>query len=300
MISSPSALLKGVRIRFLLKSEKQKPSELMKLAFMETSDTDSETYEWLGNAPQMSEAGGARTFTSLSNTTYSIANVSYKSGVQVLKDHIDDNKSGSIKRRIDSLATVAATHPGKIMSEKIVSGTTDLCYDGAAFFANAHPVRSDEGGTQDNLLAGTGVTAAALRTDIAAAKSALRRFKSENGEVFQDGDMKLVVVVPTELEIPMAEAIRTSTVSTGGENIHQGMAEIIVDPRLSDVNDWYTFVVDEDRKPMIWQNRAPLKFSQQGAGSADEFHEGLHSFGADVRYGCGYGYWQSAIKTVNA
>jgi phage major head subunit gpT-like protein len=182
-----------------------------------------------------------------------------------------------------------------------VSGTTDLCYDGTAFFGNSHTARADEGSAQDNLLAGTGTTTSAFAADLSSSKAAMLGFLDEAGEPFHgDGVVGLTCVVPVELEKVAREVLGASMISNTSNVAHQGMAELIVSPRLSDANDWYLCRTDAAAKALIFQDRQPVEFEALEGSSDAGFSRRQYQYGVSARYNVGYGFWQSATKTVNS
>ena len=270
------------------------------LCEMVDSDGEDEKHEWLGQAPQMTEHNGTRTYKKMTATGYTIANVTYDAAVEILRNHLEDNRSGSIRRRLAQLVNVATSHAGKLVNSTLTDNGNG--YDGAALFANAHPARLDEGGVQDNLLAGTGITTATVAADVAAARAALLNFKGENGEPFHgDGYAQMVFVCPPALEKVMKEVLN-STLISNTSNVQRGMGDLIVSPRLTatDANDWYAFVTDDTRKPLIFQERQALEADVTAEGSELWKRKRKAEFGISGRYACGAGFWQSAIKTVNA
>ena len=196
------------------------------------------------------------------------------------------------------MAATASSHVNKLLIDALVSGTSDLCYDGGAMFSNAHPARADEGGTQDNLLAGSGTTTAQLAADFAAAKSSMLKFKGENGEpVSGDGDIQLAVVCPPDLEKGFRETLSGAIISNTS-NVQAGAAELIVSPRLVDANDWYLLRVDST-KSLILQEREAIEFTALEGNTDQGFLRDQYLFGVRARYSVGYGQFTAACKTVN-
>ena len=297
---STEALERGLLLTLIQMAANETPIIVDALCEMVKSEGDDEKHEWLGQAPQMAEYTGTRVYSEMTATGYTLANVTYDSAVAILRDHLADNRSGSIRKRLMQLVNVATSHAGKLVNSTLTTNANG--YDGAALFSNSHLARADEGGTQDNLLAGTGITTATVAADVAAARAALLNFKAENGEPFHgDGYTQMVFVCPPALEKVMREVL-SSTLISNTTNVQAGMGELIVSPRLTatDANDWYAFVTDATRKPLIFQERQALEADVTAEGSELWKLERKAAFGVSGRYACGAGFWQSAIKTVNA
>lgn len=293
---SPTSLEKGLRATFLNQFAPQlRLIDL--LCFMEKSDSDKEGYEWLGPVPQMALFERELISTPLTDTKYEITNDIYAASISVRRKDLEDNKLGSVQRRISQMAAVASEHADKLLIDTIIAN--GVGYDGVAQFHDTHPIRNGEPATQDNLLAGSGTTTSAFATDFAAAKANILSRKAENGEPFHGGGagLKWVVLVPVQLERAAREALN-ATIISNTTNVLQGQAEVIAHPRLVDVDDWYTFAVSGAAKPYIFQDRVPLEFSAlEGQSDNGFFREEFH-YKTRYRVGAGNGFWQCGAKTV--
>jgi phage major head subunit gpT-like protein len=295
---TPASLEKGLKIKFLeyFQSEVSLASQI---AYVESSDSDEESYDWLGQAPAMSEvrAGEDITVTPLSNTKYTITNKVFSASIAISRSDLADNKTGSINRRIQQMAAAAAGHANKLLIDALVGNGN--CYDGAAMFNVAHPVRGDEGGTQSNLLTGTGTTTAQVATDIASAKASLLKFKDEGGRPFAgDGAMSLAVVCPPDIEKQVREALNAQIISNTS-NVMQGAADVIVSPRLTDANDFYVLRTDTARA-LILQEREPVEFSALEGSSDSGFMREQYLYKVRSRLNAGFAHWSASCKVSNS
>lgn len=299
---SPEALERGLRLTLMQRGGLQSADYVTRLAYSMMSDRVDEKHEWLGQPPQMSLFEGSRKFTALTATGYTITNKVYDASVRVSRDDLRRNQSGSIKRRVDELADVAMSFPDSHLTTTIINGTDatlGLCYDGTAFYGNSHTERADEGGTQDNLLAGTGSTVAQIQADISASISALRLVKAENGEPFHDAGLELCFMIPPGIETNFKTAVNATIVSNTSNQL-VGIGEVIVNNRLSDVNDWYTFVKGAGKESLIFQTDQNIETDVSAEGSHIWKTDRQAEFGVSISVGAGYGLWQSSNKTVNS
>lgn len=260
------------------------------------------TWEWVGETPQPTEHKGTRITSQLSETTYAITNKVYTAAIRQSLDAIRRGTSGAWGDRILQFAADAASHPINLLETAIAAGTSGLCYDGAAFFADSHTARGSSG-AQDNLLAGTGTSEAQFKTDLATAIAKMRRFKKENGEpFFGTGNLgRLLIVVPPELEftaLSVVAPVNGNNVS-GADTVMRGWADVKVASRLTDANDWYLFSVLPGRKPMRFLYELPMSLDYIGEDSETAIRDRMLEWGVSWAGACGYGFWQSAIKTVN-
>jgi len=299
LLYSSTSLEKGLKTLFL-QNFTAESSYADRLCFVETSASDQEKYEWLGQAPQMSELKGERKITPLSDTGYTLSNTTYESTISIKRNHLEDNQTGSIRRRIQQMAQTASAHVNKLVINALVNATTNTGYDSVAFFSDSHTARADEGSTQDNLLPGTGTTSALIATNLASAKATMLGFTDESGEPFHgDGNIGLTVVAPPALEKNFREVLGAGIISNN-TNHQDGMADLIISPRLSDADDWYLLRTDNLARGLIFQQRSPIEFSALESNTESSFLKEVYMYGVRARYAVGYAFWQSAIKMVNS
>ena len=296
VLYSPTSLEKGLKVLFL-EHFTSEASLAPQLCHIENSESDSEKYEWLGQAPSVQEFLDERRPIPLSSGSYTITNKTWESTILVSRADLEDNRTGSVRRRIQQMAAAAAGHQNKLIIDALINGTSDLCYDGAAFFANSHPARGDNGGF-DNLLAGSGTTTAQFSADFAAAKAAMLNFLDEGGNPFHgDGVQGLTCVVPPALEKAARETLNSGMISNTS-NIQVGAADLVVSPRLSDADDWYLLRTDSVRG-LIFQDRLPIEFTALEGQTDTGFNRDQWRYGIRARYNVGYAHAQCAVKTVN-
>ncbi len=256
------------------------------------STSASEKYGWLGDLPGVREWVGDKSLSGLADYDYEIKNKDWYDGFSIDRNEIKDEKIAAIGPRVETLAQSLASFPWELVTDLLINGTTGLAYDGAAFFSN----RS----VNDNLAAGTGVTLATIKADIQTNRAAMMKFKSDTGRVM--GLMADTVVVPPELEGTMLEAVESAvlTTSAGDTNYNptaRWIKNVIVSPKLTDANDWYLLAAGMPVKPFIYQDR-------EGVSSVLDDTQVKRSrkldYSAELRGNAGYGFYQMAIKVVNA
>lgn len=298
---SVTSLEKGLKASFFKALAEQPDPIAPKIATIVSSDSDSEKYGWLGDLPGVSEFVDERKVTGLSEASYTVTNKKWELTLGVKRDHISDDKLGFLPLRIQSMAQAHAQHPDQLLIETLVAGTTGTGYDGYAFFGDAHPARGAQTATQDNLLAGTGVTLATLKADFAAAKAAMMSFKDEGKLPFHRrlDPRQLFMVVPPAVETVALELVNATMISSTS-NVLVGAANVIVDGLLSDANDWYLLYCGYPIKPLVFQDREPIEFGSLEGATEQGFNREIYEYGTRARYNAGYGLWQCAVKTVNS
>jgi len=296
-IINPLELEKGLRADFMKSfNNAENPADVMDMIMKTTSSSNKEKYGWLGQVAQLIEWKDERVVKGLNEFDYEIPNISYESTLGVDRDDMEDDQLGGVKLRINDLAKRAKTHPRKLFYDALIAGATNLCYDGQAFFSTSHS--EGDSGTQSNLLTGTGSTVAQLKVDLNAAISAMRSYKDDQGEPFNEGEMKLKIVAPVALEGNLRELLNAQIISNT-TNTLKGIASLELSSRLTDANDWYLINTAGAVKPFIMQERRKLTFEALEKGEKAFMSKKFH-YGVDYRVGFGYGLWQKAVKTVNS
>ena len=296
MIVNTVALEKGLRIEFNKAFEAMAGGDpyidlFNALATVIPSTSTEEKYGWFGDVPAVAEWLGDKKAGVLKDYDFTIKNKDFYTALDIDRDEIADDKLGALIPRMQMLAQAVKVYKGELIANLLINGTAGLAYDGSAFFANrASP--------NDNLLAGTGVTLATFKADVYAARSAMMKFQSDAGKVL--GLRMDTLVVPPELEGVAYEAV-TSTVGVAGDNvanpINKWIKQIIVLPNATDANDWYGLASGFPLKPFVFQDRSPVELVLDDT-SVKRNRKLVYS--AEMRGNAGYGFFQMAVKTVNA
>jgi len=253
---------------------------------------------WLGSAGTVNEWLDQKKIQSLNQYDYSITVKEWENTVGVKIDDIRRDGQGIIVPRIREISGRMKIHPEALLSALLIAGTSGLAYDGKAFFANDH--ESGLSGAQDNLLAG-----ALGSTTIGTARKFFKKVKDDNGEPM--GLPLTHIVVPSELEetaLKLARSPYDPSGATMATNIYQGEFEVIVDYRLSDVDDWYAFSISPGIAPFIYGWEIAPHMTQLGSLTRSPettesfFHKKVY-YSAEGNYNFQYGKWQTAVKFVN-
>jgi phage major head subunit gpT-like protein len=116
------------------------PNHYEKIATVVTSDSDSETYHWLGKFPKLKEWIGERTLKNIASHGYIIQNKTYESSVNVSVDDLNDDKFGVYAPLFSEMGLEATVYPNRYIFELLKKGFENTCYDGQYFFDTDHPV----------------------------------------------------------------------------------------------------------------------------------------------------------------
>lgn len=291
---------------------KEEVSLVGPIASYETSGSYHNLYPWIGEAPVMQLLRAELEIAGMSDATVEVLNDTYKIGIEVPRNQIHDDQLGATMRRVSQMGAIALNFKNKLIAAAIEAGTTYGSFDGVSLFNDTHPIRGAQTATQDNLLAGTGTSVTALKTDLAAAIAVAQGWKAENGEPFAGSRTNWTVLVPPGLLIAMLEAINapivpivfgsnTAAASVGNVGFASaGMSiSVISSPRLTDANDWYLFDAGSV-KPLIYQEADPVTIEMLLSGSDNWVKRDKALFTARWRGGVGYNHPGLSFKTVNS
>lgn len=298
-IINTGLLTKGLRSEFFRRFD-ETAVRFQDLSTRIESNSDSETYRWLGSVPRMREWGTGRVARGLRTESYSVENLKYEATLEVDRDEIADDKTGQIRIRIGELAERAATHKDYLIAQLLINGGTTgfNSYDGVSFFNDSH--ESGESGTQDNDLTTEAAdqndpTVAEFKTALKAAIEAMIGFKDEQGDPMSLSATGLVCIVPTTIYLTALEAV-SATVISSTSNVLEGAARIIAFPWLTDASVWYLLKIDGMIRPLIFQDREPVEFTALTEESDEGFRREKFLYGVRARYRMTYGYWQYAVR----
>jgi phage major head subunit gpT-like protein len=202
---------------------------------------------------------------------------------------------------VDGLTLEAARHPGELIYSQLAANP--LAFDGVALFADTRVI--GRSANVDNSLAGTGVTVAALQTDLAAAVAAMSLFQDDKGRPM--GLIGDTLIVPSALKQPFYQALNANQgninqpVAPPGTNYEAGGYQVILNPYATDANDWFLVAANGGPiKPFIFQDR--IKPAMEGITNP-ETESGIirdrFLYTVRARYNVGVSDPRYFVRTVN-
>ncbi len=296
-------IAKGVRSDFFARFDSTK-THFQDLATRIQSDSDQETYKWLGSTPRMREWGTGRLAKGIRTESYSVENQKYEATIEVDRDEIADDKTGQIRIRAQELAVHAATHKDYLISQLLINAETAgfNSYDGVSFFNTAHV--SGASGNQSNKLDASG-TSDVTDPTVAEFKAALRTaigkmmgYVDDVGEPTALDTEGLVILCPTTMYLTALETVR-ATIISNTSNVLEGIATVVAFPWLTDLSKWYLLKTGGSTvvRPFVFQDREAVEFTALDEGSDEAFRREKFLYGARARYAMAYGLWQLAVRT---
>lgn len=271
------------------------------------SNGDTETHAWLGTPPKMVDVSKQEAqIEGLHPFSYTLTNREFEAVIEVKRSTLQDDKLNTIRPRIAQLGLEAARHPGELIFQSMISG--GLAFDGVAFFADTRVI--GKSGNIDNQIAGgSDPTAVAnFQLQLAAARAQMRLFQDDQGR-----PMNLVgntIIVPPGLEQVAYQAIAGS-LSAGGViapvipatatgAVEVGGYLIMVNPYLTDVNDWYLLHRNGAFRPFVYQEReAPQLWGSTDPNTEAGIIKRRFLYAVYGRYEVGYGDPRYAVKITN-
>ncbi len=280
-----------------------------RLATIYTSDKGVESHRWLGSPAPMREWGTGRLARGLRTESYDVANLKYENTIEVDRDELEDDQTGQIRQRVNSMAIAAAVHPTTLLEGLFNNGATAgyLAYDGQIYFSAAHV--SGESGTQNNTISvaaatGTSPTTAEFRDALAQAIARQIGFADDKGEPIRlpMNAQSLVCVVPPSMYLVALEAVglafNPSVADPIARNVVQAAAGVACLPGLTASDKWFLCNVGGWIRPFIFQIRSPIEFEALEQNSDEGFKRDKFLYGVRARYAMAYALWQAAVQVT--
>jgi len=258
-----------------------------------SSSAASESHNWLGTVPGLSEWTDQRRVSDLRAENITLVNHDYANAVGINRNDILDDRLGVVMPKISMLAKKAALHYGQLAVEAMVAGFSTAsvfgtAYDGASFFSAAH---QDGGGPIQSNTAGG---AALSSISYFAARATMWSLTDEENDPL--GIVPDTLVVGPALEELGKTLTQAPLNATGGTNVAAQTANLMISPRLigAAANHWFLVSMQDIVRPLILQIREQIFPDFVAEGSELTWRSKKLLFGARGRHVVGYGLWQYA------
>lgn len=229
-----------------------------KIGRLSPSDQETEPYRFTGGVPRLQVQKGQVQSRVPQTYEYEIRNQPYEATMHFNRHDWRRDKTGQLAAKVAELGAETARHWDSLLTELIETGTTALCYDGAAFFAS-HTTGDRSGApTNINLLtssevASLNVATAAKPTQteaqaiILGVVSYLSTFKNEFNTPVNGGAKRWYVMVPPNMMGEFFGALRSERISGGESNpvlVQNYGIDLIVNQWLTSTTAIYFFRAD--------------------------------------------------------
>jgi phage major head subunit gpT-like protein len=270
------------------------PAWWSKIAMKVNAATPLQTYAWMARLGQMRQWIGERRVNNLGSYIYQLLSQPYEYTVGVLRDDIKYDNFGVYSPVFEQMGEVSAKWPDQLTRAALQAGTSQVTFDGVAFFSTAHPI---SGTNQSNLFAATALTAANF--DIV--KIALAQIKGEDGEIINVG--RPTLIVPSALETTAKNILSGGLIASGGvaiTNVLQNAADLLV---LDELNNeptvWYVAYLDGAIKPLVFQElEAPTQVRKDKPEDDNNFWKRELIWGTEAHGAAGYGLWWKIARAA--
>ena len=288
------------------------------------SDSEFESYAWLGTPSGLSEGKGEKRVEGLREAFLQIRNRVYQGGHHIPREIIERDKTGGqVMGMIDEFSVRCGEHWTELISELInaATGTTiGKCSDGKAFFAAGHSF--GKSGVQTNLLTKVDIPEleiidASVPTALEGEKAILAvvgwmlGIKDDQGKPMNANARDFLVMTNPALWMRLVRAIVNPTLELGATNTIVSLKakgfniDIEGNPHFSAGTAFTVFRVDAPLKPFIRQKEIPYgdqEVELDVFGDDTEYYKLNEELlvKAYTRRGVGYGRWQyAAHATLN-
>lgn len=298
----PDLLLPGLKTEFEVAYRSEIDGSVAhQIATVVNTSQPVQKYAWLGSTPPMREFIDERRPSGLSSYAVTIEDKVFESTIAVDRRAIEDDQLDLIRLRVRDLASRVSAHRHQMVVDALNSGSSELAYDGQAFFSASHTASNE---TVANM------TADALSSDVLAeAISTMMAFPDDTGTPL--GITPTTLVVGPKLMWEAIELVESPVVvykgggsgagPTNYRNAFQGRLKVVVSPYIrGDYEDrWYLLDTTRPIKGIILQQRedVPVEFMalEAGSGSESAWMRDRFYYGVRARYNAGYGLWQAAF-----
>lgn len=272
------------------------PSTWQKIAMLVPSTGKLNDYAWLSNFPKMRKWVGEKVVKALSAFHYTITNDDFEATVEVDRNDIEDDTLGIYKPQAEMAGFSAKQLPDELVIGGAVNGAfTNLCYDGQIFCDTDHPVGNESTGivsvSNKGVVVLSCATLALAQASLGAARTAMKKFKNDDGQPLNITPN--VLLVGPALEDTALVLKNNERLEDGKQNPYRGTFELVVDARITSDTAWFLLDTTKPVKPFLYQERKAANFVEQTDPQAEDvFMKKKFKFGAEARGAAGYGFWQ--------
>lgn len=252
------------------------------------SDSDRESYNWLGALPPPSEWLDERIIQGLKSEGYVIVNRNYQLAISVDRNTLEDDKYGLIAPRIKQMATRIARHPNKLVFQLLNAGATTKTYDKEVFFKADRTMGAS--GVINNIAAGSyAADSTKILSGIDKAIEQMMGFKDDQGEPM--GLIPDTIICSPGMYLLIKTALKPTT-----KGVTRAEADIIKDVLATGyltggATPGHDYIVactgaGELKPALIQMRKVPEFVALDKPDSRDVFMRRLIHYGVDGRYGC--------------
>ncbi len=283
--------------------ESARDSYVPDMATVQRSTKKTESMPHLSGAPKMEEFKDEVVFTPIPESSFSLTNSKYQSGISIPFDDYDDDQLGGYRLMLAEMGDEAVLLPNALLIAALRNGTTNAGYDGVALFHAAHPLLGvqAQGVTQSNLLTGSGTSTDNIISDLSSSIARMESMRKDNGRPMGTKVRRVTIASPTTLRRQMLEAIRATEVASTSNVALKGIRyNLILDPELdADGSDYYVMNAGARVRALILQERRKFDLEAEPVNTGVGFSHEIRRYKSTWRGVVGNGRYQAAVKVNN-
>ena len=252
----------------------------------------TEVHGWMARILKMRRWDGPRLIQNLNTHQYTLTNETYENTVGVGVNEIEDDSLGVYDPIFSEMGRQSKKWKDQRLKVALQSGTTELCFDGQAFFAATHDL--DPAGNQSNNFTSSALSA----TNFDIVWAAMAAYTGEDGESL--GVMPNLLVVPPQLKKEALDIVQAERLASGATNTLKNWVDVLVVPELSNqATTWYLMDTTKGINPLVFQLRQAPKMTQMTQMTdPNVFNEDKFLWGVKARGKEGYGPWWLAARSI--
>jgi len=303
-------LLRGIRASFI-QSMRDALAETLYQRYCQivSSNSASEKFVFAGAFPKPQKwtdervgAGGLVTF------NYELTNERYQLTLEIDGDYLNDDVVGVVLPWMQEAGMSIANYRDEMFNTMREAGKSTACFDGQYFHSASHQMEAET--AQSNYIDASsfGATFEGQEALFHDAMMRLKNFTDSKGRKNIVNPARLpglTVTIPADATLyRIWQRVLFGNVITDGsnfqaiavDNMNRGLANLVVDPQLTDTNDIYIEVLGAPQKPYIFQRREEPTVVLLGFNSEHYHKTGNVMLLARERYAFGYGLWWRSLR----
>lgn len=293
MTYNPSLRIAEVRDQ-LVRGMQADPDDVVLREFCTIVDSNKlvESYAMKGATPALETFDDEMAVKSMSDALVQLTNVERGVAFEVKKQLLEDDQLGLLEQEVQGFVMERDDQLRRLALSVLAANGTG--YDGAAFYADAHPA-DGAAPAQDNNLAGTGVTTALVADDIASALARLQSIVDSGGRVINKRLTKVGIIAHPNMQRAIEEATLSGRISNT-DNVSNGKYQWVhaFCGELADTNDIHVVNLSRPLKPILVQRRVIGEIQDEEVKPAAAWRWYLR-----VRNAAMLTRWQLAVRIAN-
>jgi phage major head subunit gpT-like protein len=274
---------------------KHTPTVYERIATVITGVSERVEFKWMAELPIMKKWLGDRALTKLRGEGTALVPEWWANGLECdVDDLMSDAKLGLIMPFIREMARMGGARMDQSVIEMYTAGTAatyGTTYDGQFLYDTDHTAAGSGGGTsQSNVISGAFGTVAW--------NAALQRgmeFKDSQGEPI-GATPSLVFGGPAQ-QLAFRTLFDVDRQAGGADNVDKGTGKYFISPRISST-PWFTVAEEVELRPVLIGVQAPVEFvSADDPRAVEMFMRRTALYGAHVKFGVCYGFWQTTMRS---